>query len=279
VGVLLGFAERRRALVGVLLLAGCLPRGDLAGYSEGHAQQQPGDLQVAVPALNPAPADPQGAADENGPGLGPSESETAPSLVNLAPPDSLTDGVTPGSADHAADAGIPADGGAPVLPPTEADASSAVSSPGTADAATARAEAGSGVDAACTNAGGTLEPSTRTCVFIAAEQLSWLEAVAACAADGRQLISIKSPDLDSFLTPLLSDDVWIGAHDPAMLNPASNAFVWLDGTPANGTNWAPGEPDAQLNQYCVSKTSAPPTGPWRDRPCGEAKAYVCEQAF
>jgi hypothetical protein len=274
VGVSLGFADRRRALVGVLLLGGCLPRGDLAGYSENQAQQQPGALEVAVPALTPAGAEaPESASNESDPGASPSDSESAstPSLVSLLPPDvPVAQGIT-GSTTVDVDAGVgTADGGVPA----EADAGNTT----LVDAGTtAGGDAGIDTEAACTSAGGALEPETLTCVFIAAEQLSWPAAVAACAAQGRQLVSLESPALDAFLTSLLTEDVWIGASDPVMLNPASNGFVWLDGTPVISTNWALGEPDAQANQFCVSKTSAAPTAPWRDRPCAELKSYVCAE--
>jgi hypothetical protein len=257
----------------VLLLGGCLPRGDLASYSEDPAQQ-PGALEVAVPALTPTGAgEPASAGNESGPGANPSpsESESPPSLVNLVPPDGPGAEGSASTTAVEADAGVgAADGGAPA----EVDAGN---TEGADAGTTASGDAGKDAEAACTSAGGTLEPNTRTCVFIAAAQLSWPAAMAACAAQGRQLVSLKSPALDAFLTPLLSEDVWIGARDPLMLNPASNAFVWLDGTPVISTNWALGEPDAQLNQFCVSKTSAAPTGPWRDRPCDEEKAYVCAE--
>jgi hypothetical protein len=256
--------------VGVLLLGGCMPRGDLAGYSEGHVEQQPNALQPAPAQDLPSTEDRVSAGNESDPSgpLGPSE-ESAPSLANLAPPDAPAELGSANPTVFGADAGT-----------ADAGAANDAGGAGSVDAGVlTAADAGSTTIADCTGAGGTLAPDAHTCVFVAADQLSWTGAVAACAADGRQLISIKSPELDSFLTPLLTEDSWIGARDPAMLNPASNLFVWLDGTPASTTNWALGEPDAQANQYCITKTSAAPNGPWRDRPCAELKAYVCEQAF
>ena len=57
-------------------------------------------------------------------------------------------------------------------------------------------------------------------------------------------------------------------------NPAANTFVWRDNSPVAPFGWAATEPDATADQFCISKDAL---GPWRDRPCSELKAYVCEQ--
>ncbi|HKO90506.1 MAG TPA: C-type lectin domain-containing protein, partial [Polyangiaceae bacterium] len=133
--------------------------------------------------------------------------------------------------------------------------------------------------AQCASTGGALEPGTRDCLFVSAQALSWQNAVNACIARQSTLVAIKTPERDAFITSRLTATVWVGARDPG-LNPAANAFVWLDGTSIAGfTNWATAEPDAVADQFCVAKTLDTPAGPWRDRPCSELNAYVCEQTL
>jgi hypothetical protein len=116
--------------------------------------------------------------------------------------------------------------------------------------------------------------------------VSWQAASLACQSRSSALVSIKDVARNDFLTNLIgSTDIWTGGNDPSTI-PGANTFVWRDNTPVSLVldTWAFGEPDAVADQFCVAKTgeaAAPPNpaSPWRDRPCSELKAYVCEQSL
>jgi len=166
-------------------------------------------------------------------------------------------------------------GGAPDGTPDAGDGGVTVSDAGPLP--DAGGDAGEVLAAQCASSGGTLEPGTRDCFFVSAAALSWQNAVNACIARQSTLVAIKTPERDQFLTTLLTASVWIGARDAAMVDPALNTFTWLDGTAVADLNWAAGEPDAVADQFCVAKATDAAGDPWRDRPCSELNAYVCEQ--
>jgi hypothetical protein len=142
---------------------------------------------------------------------------------------------------------------------------------------------------ACASTQGTLEPGSSVCLFFASTaRVTWQAAELACQSRNSSLVSVKTTARNDVLTALIgTTNIWIGALDPGT-NQGANAFLWRDGTPVNlelGT-WAATEPDAVADQFCISKTGEPaavappgPAAPWRDRPCSELKAYVCEQTF
>ncbi len=64
------------------------------------------------------------------------------------------------------------------------------------------------------------------------DELTWSEANETCASIyGGQLGSIHSEDENR------ADNVWIGGIR------SDGNFEWIDETPFNYTNWAPGQPD------------------------------------
>ena len=241
----------------VLWLGACLPREDLSSYASNSVGQGGSNGNSFPPDASAA-----GSAGLQGPGGDPGE---------------LTDPNLPldGSSDSNGDASAPVeDAGVP-------EASDAA--PGTDSGAF---DAGPLANA-CTATQGTLETGTNVCLFFASTaRVSWQAAALACQSRGSLLVSIRDVARNDFLTSLIgSTDIWTGANDPGT-NPGANAFVWRDGSPVSlalGT-WADGEPDAVADQFCVAKTgeaAAPPgpASPWRDRPCSELKAYVCEQSL
>ena len=238
--------HRRGALVG-MLLGGCVPKDDLDSYA--------GTAGVA--------GEPSGGSSgtllDAGAGAG-----GAAGTGNPAEPDAAAGGSAGagGAPESTPDAGA---GGAPL-----SDAGPLLDAGGD--------DAGVVLAAQCASTGGTLEPGTRDCFFVSATVLSWQNAVNACMARQSTLVAIKSPERDQFLTTLLTASAWIGARDVTVANdPAANDFTWLDGTGVVTLNWAAGEPDAVADQFCVAKTIDTAAGPWRDRPCTEPSAYICER--
>ena len=240
--------HRRGALVG-MLLGGCVPKDDLDSYA--------GTAGVS--------GEPSGGSSgtmlDAGAGAG-----GAAGTGNPAEPD-------------AAAGGSAGAGGAPDTTPDAGDGGATLSDAGPLPDAGGD-DAGVVLAAQCAATGGTLEPGTRDCFFVSAAVLSWQNAVNACIARQSTLAAIKTPERDQFLTTLLTASAWIGARDAAMLNPATNNFTWLDGTSLVAfSNWATAEPDTVADQFCVAKTIDTAAGPWRDRPCSEPSAYICERSL
>ena len=235
-----------------LLLAACLPRDDLSSYAsnsvgQGGAGEASASPDASSGGLQGQGANPGETTDPNLP-LGGGGSEQADASTALA------------------DAGVP-----------ELDASPADS--GTIDAGL--------LANACAATQGNLQTGTNVCLFFAAAaRVSWQAASLACQSRSSALVSIKDVARNDFLTNLIgSTDIWTGGNDPSTI-PGANTFVWRDNTPVSLVldTWAFGEPDAVADQFCVAKTgeaAAPPNpaSPWRDRPCSELKAYVCEQSL
>jgi len=233
--------------------AGCLPRADLSDYSR-NATGQGGSIEIA----------PEGTLDgEAGSGTLQGAAGSGEMSPNGALPLDMN-GSEPGARDASTGSDASADAG---LPP---DAGAALDAGPIADA--------------CTIAQGTLEPGSSAClIFVSQARVTWQAAELACQSRNAQLVSVKTSARNDFLTGLIgTTSIWIGAND-AGTNPATNAFVWRDTTAVNPmfSAWAAGEPDMVADQFCVAKSGEAalppgPAAPWRDRPCSELNAYVCE---
>jgi len=235
-----------------------LPHADLSDYSSSSAEQ-PGSIEslsggggggeASVGALEGAAGagelgpDTMLPLDRNGSGAG--ASETAPEDAGAA----LLDAALPPPAQG--------DGGAPDAGP---------------------------IANACTLARGTLEPDSSVClIFVSTARVNWQAAVLGCQTRGATLVSVQTLSRNDFLTSLIgTTTIWLGGNDPGT-NPAANAFVWPDQTAVDLELpvWASGEPDAFADQFCLVKTGEAavppgPAAPWRDRPCSDFNAYVCE---
>jgi len=276
VGVLAALAGRRYGLAGTplpalrlvrgrlcapalstaLLLGGCLPRSDLSDYSSSSAGQ-------AGAIENP----PAGGGGEAGSGA----VEGAAGAGELGPDTQLPldmNGSESGAVDASTGAG---DAGANLL-----DAGLQQVDAGASDAGPLANE--------CTLAQGTLEPDSSVClIFVSMARVNWQAAQLGCQTRGATLVSVKTVARNDFLTGLIGNTtVWLGANDPGT-DPAANDFVWRDLTAVNLALpvWAAGEPDVVADQFCVAKTGEAavppgPAAPWRDRPCSDLNAYVCE---
>ena len=55
-----------------------------------------------------------------------------------------------------------------------------------------------------------------------------------------------------------------------------NNWVWLDGTPWDYDNWAPGAPNGG-NENCIRMYESDPDGRWNDIECGEERTFVCKK--
>jgi hypothetical protein len=237
----------------MVVWVGCLPRADLSDYSR-NASGQGGSIDNAPEGTLAGEAGAgtlQGAA-----GSGEMSPDTTLPLDMTGSEPSALDASTGSNA--SGDAGLRPDAGAPF-------------------------DAGP-IASACTSAQGTLEPGSSAClIFVSQARVTWQAADLACQSRNAELVSVKTSARNDFLTGLIgTTTIWIGAND-AGTNPAANAFAWRDTTAVNPTfpAWATGEPDMVADQFCVAKSGEAalppgPAAPWRDRPCSELNAYVCE---
>ena len=232
---------------GLLAATSCLPRTDLSAYSSGGVEPDEPMPSPALPATaSPALLPPVASGD-----AAPGEPEA------MTPPEANTD-VTE----------------APIA------ATPLQSDQGMLDDASPLADE-------CARTGGVLEPGSTVCLFFdSTARVTWQAAASACESRGSTLVAIETRACDDFLTSLIGNTaVWLGGNDPGT-DPAANEFIWRDGSAVDlmlGT-WAAGEPDDVADQFCVVKTIGAgrrggPAAPWRDRPCSELNAYVCEQSF
>jgi len=106
------------------------------------------------------------------------------------------------------------------------------------------------------------------------EELSWLDANAACLAEGLQLASVHSEaENDLLVTAAAGNQVWIGGTDAN----SEGRWVWSpSNTPLSYRNWHRGNPD-NLNgrQDCLMLGYGNP-GEWDDRYCTGERKYICE---
>uniref|UniRef100_A0A914UTW3 C-type lectin domain-containing protein n=1 Tax=Plectus sambesii TaxID=2011161 RepID=A0A914UTW3_9BILA len=80
---------------------------------------------------------------------------------------------------------------------------------------------------------------------------------------------IQSPVATSTLSGSACSQFWIGGNDIAQ----NGNFTWIDGSPWQYNNWAPGQPDS--TQHCVS-SDALKTQQWKTEDCGIDNCIICE---
>jgi hypothetical protein len=254
--------RRGSGVTAVALVSGlaCLPREDLGDYSRTWANQPASGAGTSVPPDAGADAGGSAGAGASAPDAGsgsgaPVRAESDAGLV-LGPEDA-------GAPDAAIDAAVaPIDGGAIVL-----------------------SDAGPELAASCADLNGSLEPGTRNCFVVSSSAATWQDAADGCIALGMQLAKVTTRGQDSFIATLTPAAVWLGARDPAFFNfpafanPAANAFSWLDGSVVADINWATGEPNAGVGEFCVEKSNDAGGEPWFDRNCNQLERYVCQLAL
>jgi hypothetical protein len=99
--------------------------------------------------------------------------------------------------------------------------------------------------------------------------VAWQSAHTACTARGGHLATIVDAGEQAFVAAQLRAPSWLGSHD--MVDEGS--FVWVTGESFTYMSWATGEPDAAPGDAdCVAIDAAG----WRDAPCTDAAARICE---
>ncbi|XP_071940974.1 macrophage mannose receptor 1-like [Antedon mediterranea] len=109
--------------------------------------------------------------------------------------------------------------------------------------------------------------------------LTFDAASQACQSIQGELASIHDADTQSFLslqTQIARKYLWVGLHDTTN----EGKFEWLDGTPYDFFNWAPGEPnDYGSGEDCVHLAPWENSmGEWNDLACTGTAGYICQIA-
>uniref|UniRef100_A0A914W412 Uncharacterized protein n=1 Tax=Plectus sambesii TaxID=2011161 RepID=A0A914W412_9BILA len=117
------------------------------------------------------------------------------------------------------------------------------------------------------------------CYYVTDQKKIWFEAEVFCknAQPNAHLTSITSVfenyNVDAVATSTLSGSAcgqfWIGGNDIAQ----TGNFTWMDGSPWQYINWAPGQPAS--TQHCVS-SDALKTQQWKTEDCGIDNCIICE---
>ena len=92
-------------------------------------------------------------------------------------------------------------------------------------------------------------------------------------AEGAELATVDSAELNTFLTSSVQDKAWIGGND--LLQEGS--FSWADGTAWSYNNWrsnAPNNGNANSEQDCVVLRT---DGEWDDVSCDTTRNFVCQK--
>jgi len=108
--------------------------------------------------------------------------------------------------------------------------------------------------------------------------LNWWDANQHCQTRGYDLVDVDDESEQEFLTQLVSGNTgyWIGFTDQGSGNEGN--WSWSDGSDGGFQNWAPGEPNNNLNQDCAELASWA-GWLWNDTACWNTRRWICEGPF
>ncbi|MFH1463880.1 MAG: MopE-related protein [Pseudomonadota bacterium] len=133
---------------------------------------------------------------------------------------------------------------------------------------------GDGVDTNCNDVDDEgMAYDASTYFSLIPDAAAWADADLGCVdAEFDGLASARDASEDAFLAALAAGEAWIGYGDPSY----AGSFSWSDGWAGTYTNWLTtlGYPMSYGEASCTLEVSA--SGGWRNEPCDEEYAYLCE---
>ncbi len=111
------------------------------------------------------------------------------------------------------------------------------------------------------------------------EPVTWPQAQAACQEMGGHLIIINSEEENTFASFFVTGTraLWIGLTDEAQ----EGTWRWVDGTPAEFTAWAPGEPNDWQGredhaEIALYEDDGVIYARWNDSDIAHVDGFICE---
>ncbi|XP_040913951.1 CD209 antigen-like protein E isoform X2 [Toxotes jaculatrix] len=121
-----------------------------------------------------------------------------------------------------------------------------------------------------------------TCYFLSNKSGSWDKGREDCRHRGADLVVIDSPEEQTFLSRLTTEDTWIGLTDKQK----EGTWIWVDGTTLSVRYWQTPQPDngdghAHLGEEdCVHFVQgADDLNNWNDLSCERKIRWICEKTL